>query len=439
MACKILPFLSGKLRGIIQELSQQNNPIASEIIKIDDLVNQAISIQEFIPEKFVIAIKEKMINDVLTGEVSMLTIRMDGSFLISFLPKDKDPEYTEDGTWARRNRQEGRIGKVFQSAIVKPFKQSEWEDFVNLFKAEICQCDTFQLVSGEDIRKWYDGKNYHSFKGTLGNSCMRYDEAQKFFDIYVENAKMLITTKGGKLTGRAIVWEIDENTTILDRIYTCFDYLEQCFIDYAKEHKWIIRSNNSLLHTGEEQYWLTPEDNYNNSKRLNFSIKLKSEYDYYPYVDSFRYLSSDRLTLTTWNNTYALDSTDGSFEEIEPCMCCDHCGREFYGFHPDEDDLPDDLHWSEWDECYLCDDCCWWSEYMDDYIPNRVSRTNVYYDIHRYESVPTECINDFLIDNPDDARTDSIVEINGDYYDVYMPGVFYNEETKKYEIRPNSN
>ena len=436
MACKILPFLSGKLRGIILELAQQNNSIASEIIKIDDLVNQAIGVQEFIPERFVIAIKEKMINEVLTGEVSMLTFRTDGSFLISFLPKDKDPEYTEDGTWARRNRQEGRIGKVFQSAIVKQFKQSEWENFVNLFKAEICQCDTFRLVSGEDIRKWYDGKNYDSFKGTLGNSCMRYEEAQKFFDIYVDNAKMLITTKSGKLTGRAIVWEINENTTILDRIYTCHDYLEQCFIDYAKEHKWIIRSNNSLLHTGDEQLWLTPEDNYTNSKHLDFKIKLKSEYDYYPYVDSFRYLSSDRLTLTTWQNAYSLDSTDGNYCDMDPCMCCDDCGREFYGY---DGDMPEGLHWSEWDGCYLCDDCCWWSEYMGDYIPNRVERTRVYYDGSFYECVPTTCIDDFLIDNPDDKDSDSIVEIDGEYYDVNMTGVFYNEETKRYEIRSNSN
>ena len=49
MACEILPFLSGTLRGIIQELSQNGNEIAQEILRIDDSVNNIISIEPYIP------------------------------------------------------------------------------------------------------------------------------------------------------------------------------------------------------------------------------------------------------------------------------------------------------------------------------------------------------------------------------------------------------
>ena len=436
MAYEILPFLSGTLRGVIQELSNSDN-IAKEILQTDTLVNQVIDIQKYIPDKLKDAIREKIINERLTGEVSMLTVRMDGNFLISFLPKDKLPEYSANGTWSRKNRQEGKIGKVFQSAIVKKFSQRDWELFVNAFKAEVCQCNNFELVSGEDIRKWYLDDNYYLVKGTLGNSCMRHSEAQEFFDIYVENAKMLITTKHGKLTGRAIVWEIDENTTILDRIYVCYDYLEQCFIDYAKEHKWIIRENNSLLHTGEEQYWKTPDDDYEFAKQIPFTIKLKNKYEYYPYVDSFRYLSSDRLYLTTEMSEYALDSTEGNYCDCS--VCCDHCGRSFYGYS--EDDLPDELHWSDWAECYLCDDCCFWSDYQQDYIPIEVEHVSVHTGSWTCEYLPTQDLQDYLVKSPEEVSNNdyAIVCIDGEYYRLNLcDNIVFNLETNEYEIRSDS-
>ena len=437
MACEILPFLSGTLRGVIQELDRNGNKIANEILRIDDLVNKTINVQPFVPSKIKAAFQEKIINSHLTGEASMLTIRMDGSFLISFLPKDKTPEYSRDGVWARKNRQEGRIGKVFQAAIKKQFSQREWELFVNAFKSEICQCNNFELVSGEDIRKWYLDEHYYSTKGSLGNSCMRHSEAQDFFDIYVDHAKMLITTKDGKLTGRAIVWEIDENTTILDRIYVCYDYLEQCFTDYAKQNKWIIRENNSLLHTGEEQMWLTPDDDYSDAKSIDFSIKLNKRYSYYPYVDSFRYLSEDHLLLTTQLSPVALDSTDGGYSGES--LVCDNCGRTFYNC--DEDDLPDELHWSEWAECYLCDDCCYWSEYLDDYIPNHVERINVYAGDWDPMYLPKSELPDYLVTTEEEAKHAdcAIVCIDNKYYELEAcDNIVFNKETEKYEIRPNS-
>jgi hypothetical protein len=264
--------------------------------------------------------------------------------------------------------------------------------------------------------------------------------AQNFMDIYVENAKMLITTRDGKLTGRAIVWEIDEKTTILDRIYFCYDYLENCFTEYAKEHKWLIRENNSLLHTGEEQYWRTPDDDYASCKYIEFKIKLKNEYEYFPYVDSFRYLSYDKKTISNTHGPYALDSTDGDYAH-ESELCCENCGRTFYDC--DEDDLPDDLHYSDWADCYLCDNCCYYSEYIEDYIPNSVPYYRV---ITRYGDgfVPQECIDEYLVvvttsDDGSSITTGDIVEIDGTYYDLNCTNLFYNKDTNKYEIRSDTN
>ena len=358
MSRNVYPFLSGTLRAVIEELSKKDDPIAKEIYSIDKDVEDLLRIKNYVPLSLRDKIIEKILDDRLTGEVSMLSVRIGGDDPnISFLPKDKKPEYTADGTWARRNRQDGKPARIFQKAIVKQFKQQEWEVFSNAFKAEVCNCNNFELVSGEDIRKWYNEENYYESKGTLGNSCMRYPSAQDYFDVYVDKAKMLITKKAGRLTGRAIVWEIDENTTILDRVYTCFDYLYNCFIDYAKDHKWIIREDNSLLHTGEEQYWLTPDDDYNSAKHLSLKIQLDHSYEEFPYVDSFRYYNESENYLTTNIDECALDSTDGDW--CRNSISCECCGEVYYGYS--EDELPDGLHWSEWGDGYYCDNCCYWS------------------------------------------------------------------------------
>lgn len=412
---KLYPFLSGTLRQIISELVQKENPIAKEILRIDTDVEDTLRVYNYIPANLREKIIEKVINPSLTGEVSMISVRVGGEDPnVSFLPKDKEPEYTPDGTWARRNRQEGKPARIFQKAIVKEFKQQEWEIFSNLFKAEICNCNNFELVSGEDIRKWYFEANYYDCKGTLGNSCMRYENAQDYFDVYVDKAKMLITKKAGRLTGRAIVWEIDENTTILDRVYTCFDYLYNCFIDYAKENKWIIREDNSLLHTGDEQYWLVPEDNYTTSRHLSFKIKLDKDYEFFPYVDSFRYYNQTENYLTTELSECALDSTDGDY-----CRCsvqCDHCGRTFFGY--DDDDLPDELHWSDWSDEYLCDDCCFWSDRLEQYIPNSVEHVFVHTGSIAGDNVPLCEIRSDIVSNPEEAENieDPIVVIDEKYY-----------------------
>ena len=363
----------------------------------------------------------------------MLSIRV-GQFDVSFLPKDKEPIYNEDNTWSRRNRQTGKPGRIFQKLLKKEFKTRDWEIFTNLFKSELCDCANFELVEGEDIRKWYLDENYYLVQGTLGNSCMRHSECQPFFDVYVDNAKMLITTKDGLLTGRAIVWQIGD-ITILDRIYTCYDYLENCFIDYAKEHKWWIRENNSLLSSGDDQYWLTPDDDYNSPNSRCFSLTLSKSYDLFPYMDSFRYFDN-KNTLYTCSDAgdICLDNTDGSINAVE--YECASCGRTFYG---SEMDAPEELHWSEYDGCWYCDDCCWYCNGLDDYIGNDHDVCSVFSSRYYSSDYPSSYVDEYFVETPNGTETsDDIVKINDDYYFVDPLTVVFNLDTNKYEIRSDT-
>lgn len=431
----MLPFLSGTLAEILNEMSDEGNPIAKHLVYINSLVEDSINLKYHIPYRLMEVIEQKIINSELTREVMMLSVRVGSDDAnISFLPKDKLPEYTDEGTWARKNRQEGKPAKIFQKAITKEFKQQEWEIFSNAFKAAVCNCNKFEVVSGEQIRYWYDEHNYYQVKGTLGNSCMRYTECQPYFDVYVDHAKMLISLKDGKLTGRAIVWELN-GKTYLDRVYTCYDYLLNCFLDYAKERKWLIRQDNALLSTGEVQYWKGPDDNYENAFYEDLSINLNKTYEYFPYMDSLRYYdsSSDRITTDNDDAYCSLDRTDGNWEECD--IYCDSCGRRFRGY--DEDDLPDGLHWSEWYDGYLCDDCCFWSDYLEDYIPNNVEHT-LYKRINSYGHrdcfVPNETLSENVLTCPNDGDS-GFVKINNEWYEYNSQFMEFDSDSNSYKLK----
>lgn len=430
------PILSGLLRSFLKEINDKNeNEIIEEILYVDSYITNYNKFVNYLTPDLQDTLN-KEIEQLVTDEVSMLSIRQNDDMMISFLPKGKDPIYNYDNTWSRQNRQVGKPAKIFQKLLVKQFKTRDWEIFANVIKAGLCNCLNFTLVSGEDIRYWYNCEHYYKCDGTLGNSCMRYEYASSYFDIYVDNAKMLITLKDGLLTGRAIVWQMGE-ITLLDRIYTCFDYLENCFIDYAKEQGWWIRENNSLLSTGDDQYWLTPDDNYTSSVRKVFKLTIPKVYDLFPYMDSFRYYDDykELSTCDIYDSCVALDSTDGTITrpEVFTCACC---GNTYTGYNGE---LPDDIYWSERDQEYYCGDCCWYCYELEDYIPNTDEKTLVYVSKLNEDYYPWSYVEDNLITDPNDETEESIVEIDGKYYSTNYPYIEYNEEEQCYVLQSNPN
>ena len=417
---RFLPVLSGSLRTILENLRKDydQDEITKEILRVDRIMEFYLANKDSVPE--ICPVFEEELCKSLKNEVIMLSGRYGEEFEVSFLPADREPVYTDDGKWGRANRQTGRPGKIFQKLISKEFKQYDWEQFVNRFKATMCCSNNFEIVEGEQITYWYNSDHYYRCEGTLGNSCMKYDECENFFKIYEDNAKMLICTKNGMLTGRALVWEVD-GVTLLDRIYTCYDYLENCFIEYAKERKWWIRANNCLLNNGDNQEWKTPDDNYTESTDREFRIHLKDHYDYFPYVDSFRYYNGDKCISTNDVFSNYLSNTDGNYDG--GCRWeCYNCGASYFSAY--DDDVPDELHYSEREGEYYCDDCCWWCEYLEDYIPNSDHAVRVHTDSETVEEMPESEVED---------NSDYIL-IDDEYYDATEFDIRQNKITGDYEI-----
>lgn len=221
-----------------------------------------------------------------TEEVNYITFRDDGT--ISYLPGDKEPKFTPDGRWwLRDGRQNGRpakiIRKLFTEKALKRFKDSDFECFSNSFKSKFCKGLIFQLLPNEKIPDVYD-MALAKLKGTLFTSCM--NGRGKFMDIYkyCESLRILILkNKDGLLCGRALIWKIGD-ITLMDRIYVTDNFMYDCFITYAIQHRWWYKKHFSTWEN--KQTFINSEGQ---EVQKQFMVYTKTKFESYPYIDTFTY------------------------------------------------------------------------------------------------------------------------------------------------------
>jgi hypothetical protein len=111
------------------------------------------------------------------------------------------------------NKNAVKIGK-FIKKLLPLTTDAQVEDFVNELKAVQDNLkEKIELVSGDEIAKWYKSENCYS-GGSLGSSCM---VDKNFFDIYTQNPEsvnLLIMKSGDKIVARALVWKIKTSNQI---------------------------------------------------------------------------------------------------------------------------------------------------------------------------------------------------------------------------------
>ena len=191
---------------------------------------------------------------------------------------------------------------------------SDIEDFVNkivgYLKANSSGEDTAtEIVNGEDIRFWYDRRNYQNTVGELGNSCMSYQECQWFLDMYCMNqdkvSMVILRTKEHKLIGRALLWSLDNGRKFLDRVYSILDSDSVVLHNLALKNGWLYKNRNHQVMDGKNEY----------GRRLAVTLQ-NHEFDYYPYLDTLKYLSWDGVLSDDVDSDEEhkyLDQTDGGY------------------------------------------------------------------------------------------------------------------------------
>lgn len=242
------------------------------------------------------------------------------------------------------------VGRFIRALLNKAgveFTDAEIEDFVYKYRAEIEKMKDalnkrFKVVKGDDIKKYYSANKYEAESGDLGNSCMRYNRCQSYFDIYTDNSQvsllLLMSEKEeNQIAGRAILWEMEPyeiSTKVMDRIYTIKTADQQLFKDWAIENEyWYKQKQDFSEYTPFE--FVDKKTGKKQERQGEFSVKLDKSTDYsnYPYMDSFKYYTVSKGTLynsSNFDHDYELVDTEGGNGSCSECggrgrVECDTC------------------------------------------------------------------------------------------------------------------
>lgn len=251
-----------------------------------------------------------------------LSVDVDG--MISFVSPSRVQAIRDKGSnfefdiWNSKMRYRSRPAAVVQK-ILQEFRSRDLEIFSNVFKSALGLTKfTFKQVSGSEIRDWYHYSCISELRGSLANSCMKYDHCQDYFRIYTQNVEkismLLMVNSNNKLMGRALLWTF-EDVKVMDRIYTIDDdELVYHFKHWAQENGYLYKPL---------QRWNNSLDFVENGQQVKkrFSIKLKfSRFSKYPYLDTFKFLDSRNGILTnhkTENTDMVLIQADGGWSEAD--------------------------------------------------------------------------------------------------------------------------
>lgn len=263
------PMISqGDRHAIILKKYRQSGSIGS-------IINQLVEFNSKI-------VKGEKVSDSLGNEYLY-----DKKYSTFFNEKTKQPIFFEKEDWIASR-------KSYEYKKMK-FSDSQYEQLANELKAELCSVLEFKLLSGDDIVKYYDERNYSSKYGEGGGclhaSCMRYSKCRPGIEFYANNpnAQMLVMMYRDKIVARTMVWKTDMGI-FMDRKYYSADFLSNSLIQYAREHKWHYKTVNSY----SENYKVTAYNHlYQRYDDLNWfamNVEIPDSYDgidLYPYMDTF--------------------------------------------------------------------------------------------------------------------------------------------------------
>jgi len=196
-------------------------------------------------------------------------------------------------------RYEVKPGRLINKLLPNRYSPTELESFVDELKRilALSQPKSVEIVEGEELLKAYHKNNYSIVgHGTLHSSCMSGNREQKYLGIYVQNPesiKLIVARdKDDRIGARSLAWYKKGVLVHYDRIY---------YVNTSYKHM--------LINWMEEYY---PNVTSIHDASYNFTCPIEhTEFQYYPYLDSLRYLDKEKGTLSNVFARYKMRSTDG--------------------------------------------------------------------------------------------------------------------------------
>jgi hypothetical protein len=279
-------YYSNRLRDIFKDIKFRDpGNIVSILLHIEDK-------EEYLDKYTLVDISEEK-NDTLTF-IQVNRIFRNSDFDDISLTNDiidLEDKYLSNyrteiglGRWVNRV-----LTEVYKTQML-PSQISRLVDFYRSIYDEEHNESMFELVNGEEIRKWYNEDNYDKNIGQLGNSCMRYSWFDHLFDIYVENPDVcslliMYNQSKTKILGRSLVWKLIDGSFYQDRIYSSYDSDMFKIQNWATSRKYLTFNKNI---TPKIEVHITPKmfESYPYMDTLSFynpkSGILSSDSDLWP-------------------------------------------------------------------------------------------------------------------------------------------------------------
>ncbi|SRR6266403_457342 len=273
------------------------------IILSDKMLDKLSKINHFISKNLINLHKKREALDIKFSYIDIST--EDG--MVSYLSTNKEVDFrtgkeiSDNEKWIIKSRTNVRVGAVIRSVLEAKnikFTDSDIEDFSNKFRSSESKF-RFELVKGDDIKKWYNFINYAKDinDSSLNGSCMRHNLCGTFLSVYTKNknvSMLVCIDKNEKLLSRAIVWHNSiigkvKNQTYVDRIYCYDDRFLSTVKDYIHSKSWWCKERQSsdsfILNNGKTT--LSNPNIKANIPLLNWCSLKK------PYMDTMKYLKED--------------------------------------------------------------------------------------------------------------------------------------------------
>lgn len=300
------------------------------------------------------------------------------------------------------NRSVTTIGKLINKLFPKKFEAGgrpgeDIQSFVDKFKS-LRDTKDLELLESDDIVEYYKEEHHLEEKGTLGSSCMRYEECSEYIEFYAINSDvvsllvMFDENEDGekKVRARALVWKLSRPSDryFMDRVYTIYPHDTERFIEYARENNWLYKEHQT---SSSHEYIYDPSTESSSYKTLVVFDVNRS--DSYPYMDTLKYFSNGMLSndvdyFDRSDEIYELEDTGGGYEELERGHWSDH-----YGEYIDTDS--DYVIWCELGDDYRYEDDAYYIEFYNQWA------TDTYVDNHMIEC-------DYYDDSPYRERGDTV-------------------------------
>ena len=343
-------FISDELREVLTKIQNQ-----SEIAKT--LLRQSQD-------------SDNLVDDF----VNYISISNDDKTKISYLTKERQTQVSD--VWDSKRRFMIKPG-AFIKKVFRNYSDKEIEKFSTLFRNQQSKnLFDFKIVRGSHILNYYSQDSYLKETGSLGSSCMKYDQCQDWFGLYTENTStismLVLVDSKDRLVGRSLLWETPD-AKIMDRIYTIDD---ENFSFFFK--KWA--DENGFLYK-REQKWnntMTFESN-GKSQILKIGITLDYVYhDNYPYLDTFKFLCLKTNTIYNYIpenvSVITISSADGSSRDsnflaldVKTNLFHNYCDTVYIDYLNNRVFI-DDACWSETYQKYIHSEDAMYVESIGDYV-----------------------------------------------------------------------